>query len=211
MHRRDLLRATAIATAGALVAGCVGATERDDGPGNGSVAGDGSDGNGDGGGAVSDGGGGERDRTTTRAPTMTPPEAGTPYPGSNARSETVSTVPEVTPTTTTAAITMEQEPDAVVTIEGSTFEPRRLEIAPGQGVRWINRDSVDHAVETVQFHAAAESRRQGILVPAEGFNQIYQFGEARIYEYECSFHGASTGCGVVLVGDVSLDERLPCE
>ena len=138
---------------------------------------------------------------------MTPPEDGTTFPGPD---ETVSTVPEVTPTTTTAAITITDDPDAIVTIRNSTFEPRRLSIDPGEDVRWVNEDEVDHAVESVRFHETAAEWGYGTLVPAGEETRI-GFGDPGIYEYGCTLHGKATACGVVLVGEVSLEDRLPCE
>ena len=205
MDRRAFLRATASLTAGGLAAGCAERSERD--AGEGGSDGNGADGSGGSGGAGTDGGRDGGGSTSTRAPTMTPPEDGTTRPGPD---ETVSTVPPVTPTTTTAAVPITDDPDAVVTIRDSTFEPRRLSIDPGDEVRWVNGDGVDHAVESVRFHDSAVEWGHGTLVPAGEDTQM-GFDDPGIYEYGCSLHGAETGCGVVLVGDVSLEKRLPCK
>ena len=109
------------------------------------------------------------------------------------------------------------EPDTTATasedsidMTGSRFEPVRTSVDPGTTVTWRNRDGVDHTVTSAQFHDAAA---EWTVDERAGSDETvtYTFEEAGIYEYYCTIHGQETMCGVVLVGDVTLDATLPCE
>ncbi|MFB6353392.1 MAG: plastocyanin/azurin family copper-binding protein [Halobacteriales archaeon] len=108
--------------------------------------------------------------------------------------------PTASPTPTTTTVEM----------VNTTFDPERVAVTPGTTVEWVNRDGYGHDVTAAQFHevAAEWSFSQSV---AGGGSTTYTFEEPGVYEYYCSIHGRSQMCGVVLVGDVSLDRDLPCE
>lgn len=100
---------------------------------------------------------------------------------------------------------------ASVELKDTSFTPMRLSVEPGTTVTWTNRDGFTHDVQSAQFHdnAASWDFYSGEL--SQGATAEHTFESEGIYEYYCTIHGKSTMCGVVLVGDVSLDKRLPCE
>ncbi|MBX0324851.1 cupredoxin domain-containing protein [Halomicroarcula sp. F13] len=102
------------------------------------------------------------------------------------------------------------EADATVTAVDVTFDPIRLEVEPGTTVEWVNEDDFAHDVTSEQFHDAAADWDVAKDLPA-GATVSNTFDSEGIYEYYCTIHGQSNQCGVVLVGDVSLDASLPCE
>lgn len=102
----------------------------------------------------------------------------------------------------------------LVTAQNRSFTPTRLDVAVGTEVTWDNRDSgtyaSDHTVTSAQFHdVAADWDKDTRIEPNESTS--YTFDSEGIYEYYCTVHGQNAMCGVVLAGDVSLDEDLPCE
>lgn len=98
----------------------------------------------------------------------------------------------------------------VVRMADTAFDPIKASVAPGSTVEWVNEDAVRHDVTARNFHNAAVEWDFAATVRA-GERTSHTFEEAGIYEYYCSIHGEATMCGVVLVGDVSLDASLPCE
>lgn len=100
---------------------------------------------------------------------------------------------------------------ATVEMENTAFVPKRLSVEPGTTVEWVNRDGYAHDVQSAQFHdtAASWDHYSGDL--EQGDTTTFTFDSAGVYEYYCTIHGRSTMCGAVLVGDVSLDQSLPCE
>lgn len=92
----------------------------------------------------------------------------------------------------------------------TSFDPVRVSVAPGTAVEWVNRDGFQHDVTATQFHDAAASWNFSETVSGSD-STSYTFDEAGVYEYYCSIHGEGAMCGVVLVGDASLDSALPCE
>jgi plastocyanin len=109
-------------------------------------------------------------------------------------------------TTTTVA-----GPEDLVGISGSTFAPMRLSVEPGAEVTWRNDDAYSHTLSAGQFHDKAVDWSKNERISPNGGQAKHTFEEAGVYEYYCSIHGKSEMCGVVLVGDVSLDASLPCE
>lgn len=111
------------------------------------------------------------------------------------------------------ALTVEGAGGGTTTVEmaDTSFSPLRAAVEPGTTVEWVNRDPYGHDVVSGTFHAVAAtwSSRSGRLGPGE--TVTYTFEEPGVYEYYCSIHGRTAMCGAVLVGDVTLDERLPCE
>lgn len=113
--------------------------------------------------------------------------------------------PLVKPFSVTATAT------ATVEMENTAFVPNRLSIDPGTTVEWVNRDRFGHDVQSAQFHDTAASWDHYSGTLGEDDTTEYTFESAGVYEYYCTIHGENTMCGAVLVGDVSLDQSLPCE
>jgi len=113
-------------------------------------------------------------------------------------------------TTTTETSTSEPAESKTVALEGFAFNPVRAFVDPGTTVRWVNEDSAAHDVTSAQFHDAAESWdfSKGL---SGGASVSYTFESAGVYEYYCTIHGRSSMCGVIVVGDASLSDDLPCE
>ena len=125
--------------------------------------------------------------------------------------ETTTEQTETTPgETTTETSTSEPAESKTVALEGFAFNPVRAFVDPGTTVRWVNEDSAAHDVTSAQFHDAAESWdfSQGL---SGGASVSYTFESAGVYEYYCTIHGRSSMCGVIVVGDASLSDDLPCE
>lgn len=99
---------------------------------------------------------------------------------------------------------------ATIEMKDEAFDPIRKTVAPGTTVVWKNTGSADHVVESVQFHDAADQWQFRTQTLRPGDSAVYAFDQEGIYEYYCGLHGEGT-CGVILVGDVSLPESLPCE
>jgi plastocyanin len=102
-------------------------------------------------------------------------------------------------------------PTETVDIENTSFSPMRLSVEPGTTVEWTNADGYAHDVQSAQFHDKAESWDYYSEQFGQGETAEYTFQNEGVYEYYCTIHGQSTMCGAVLVGDVTLDQDLPCE
>ncbi|WP_323190356.1 plastocyanin/azurin family copper-binding protein [Halostella sp. PRR32] len=100
--------------------------------------------------------------------------------------------------------------DETVTITDESFDPVRLSAAEGATVEWVNETDEEHTVTSAEFHDDAESWDATLQLAPDG-NAAHSFDFEGIYEYYCSNHGRGTMCGLVLVGDVSEDEDMPCE
>lgn len=90
------------------------------------------------------------------------------------------------------------------------FDPVRTAVDPETTVVWKNVGTVDHALDSVQFHDVASDWQFRTQTLRPGDSAVYTFDDEGIYEYYCRLQGEDA-CGVVLVGDVSLSESLPCE
>lgn len=93
----------------------------------------------------------------------------------------------------------------------TAFDPVRLSVAPGTTVEWVNKDSFGHDVTSATFHDVATDWDMSAPLSGSGGTASHTFSDAGVYEYYCTIHGTDTMCGAVLVGDVSLDQDLPCE
>ena len=98
----------------------------------------------------------------------------------------------------------------VVEMRNTSFVPLRASVEPGTTVEWVNEDGFDHDVTAEQFHDTAVDWDFSEDLAA-GESTTHTFEEAGVYEYYCTIHGKGNMCGAVLVGDVSLDQSLPCE
>ena len=168
--------------------------------------------------------------STTAAPTSTNPAETTATGTSEPVGEGMTTTEEPTtegstttaePTTeastttaepTTEAPTATPEPTqpTTVALQGFAFDPVRASIDTGGTVRWVNEDAAGHDVTSAQFHDAAESWSFSETFSG-GASISHTFESPGVYEYYCTIHGRSSMCGVILVGEASLSNTLPCE
>lgn len=100
--------------------------------------------------------------------------------------------------------------DDSIDMVDTAFEPLKASVAPGTTVQWTNQDSFAHTITSAQFHDTAADWEFDTEIAA-GETASRTFDDSGIYEYYCTIHGRGTMCGAVLVGDVTLDEDLPCE
>lgn len=89
------------------------------------------------------------------------------------------------------------------------FDPVRTTVAPGTTVVWRHTRSTDHVVDSVQFHDAAEQWQFRTQSLGPDDSAVFAFDQGEIYEYYCGLQREET-CGVILIGDVSLHDPLPC-
>lgn len=101
-------------------------------------------------------------------------------------------------------------PRATVEMEDERFNPIRKDVQPETTVVWRNLGSASHVVDSVQFHGKADEWQFRTQTLRPGDSAVYAFDESGIYEYYCRLYGKEM-CGVILVGDVSLSDSLPCE
>lgn len=113
--------------------------------------------------------------------------------------------------TTEPSTTTSTEADETVDIRGFAYDPMRFSVSPGTTVEWTNYDSAPHDVVNDQFHDEATAWEFSSATLSQGDSTTHTFDSEGVYEYYCSIHGAESMCGVVLVGDVTLDQSLPCE
>ena len=97
-----------------------------------------------------------------------------------------------------------------VIVKNDEYDPMKAAIDPGQTMQWLSQETHEHTVTAAQFHDKAASWEFDEKLPAGGVIS-HTFEEAGVYEYYCTIHGEETMCGAVLVGDVTLEEPLPCE
>lgn len=95
---------------------------------------------------------------------------------------------------------------AIITIQGFTFSPETLEVAPGTTVRVVNRDSAQHsvtstpsdtsftpgAVNGVSFDTGEFTGERSFLVPTSA-------PSGTVVPYYCTAHGSSMGVGHIRV------------
>lgn len=99
---------------------------------------------------------------------------------------------------------------ATVEMQDEAFNPVRKAVASGTTVVWKNVGTAAHVVDSVQFHDVADEWQFRTQTLRPGDSAIYAFDQEGIYEYYCGLQGESM-CGVILVGDISLSDSLPCE
>lgn len=131
-------------------------------------------------------------------------------------SSTATETPTETATNTetpTATATATESTSKTVSVLNNYFSPVRISVPPGGKVVWSNEATgayTSHTVTSTRFHESA-TQWEFDAETASGDRVSYTFEKAGIYEYYCTFHGQSSMCGVVLVGDVSFEKTLPCE
>ncbi len=97
-----------------------------------------------------------------------------------------------------------------ITLQDTSFRPVRTAVEAGTTVTWTNNDSIGHDVTATQFtDAAAEWSFENSVGAGESVSHTFE--ESGQYEYYCTIHGESAMCGVVLVGEGSVEGSLPCE
>lgn len=75
--------------------------------------------------------------------------------------------------------------DVTVRAYDNAFEPREIEIAPGQAVRWEFEGPADHDVVAEDGSFVSELQRTG--------SYTHVFDEAGEFPYDCSIHPEMTG------------------
>lgn len=134
-------------------------------------------------------------------PTASPTESATETPTETATETETPTEPAT------------ESASKTVSVLNNYFSPIRISIPPGGEIVWSNEATgayTSHTVTSAKFHESATE--WGFDAETSGGGQVsHTFPEAGIYEYYCTLHGNASMCGVVLVGDVALEETLPCE
>jgi plastocyanin len=80
---------------------------------------------------------------------------------------------------------------ATIHIADGKFEPRKIDIAVGGSVTWINDDVASHNVKFLE----PSTFNSGIIKPAATWTQT--FASAGTYDYYCDFHNSMKGSVVV--------------
>jgi plastocyanin len=80
---------------------------------------------------------------------------------------------------------------ATIHIADGKFEPRKIDIAVGGSVTWINDDVASHNVKFLE----PSTFNSGIIKPAATWTQT--FTSAGTYDYYCDFHNSMKGSVVV--------------
>jgi len=94
---------------------------------------------------------------------------------------------------------------ATIEMSDDTFIPLRQSIDVGGSVTWTNNDDSMHEIVTDNTNEIEPTQVES------GDTFSHTFSEEGVYEYSDLNLGQETMCGVILVGDVTFDEDLPCE
>lgn len=97
-----------------------------------------------------------------------------------------------------------------IEMETDAFDPVRTTVAPDAEVVWNNVGSASHVIDGVRFHDEADDWQFRTRTIRPGDSAVYHLGSGGTYEYYCGLDGREM-CGVILVGEASLSESLPCE
>ena len=95
-----------------------------------------------------------------------------------------------------------------ISLEGLTFDPERIVVAPGTKITWTNEDSVQHTVTSGTkgtqgapgVSKGTSDKPDGTFDGAlddSGTTFTFTFEEPGTYEYFCRIHGGMTGVIVV--------------
>jgi plastocyanin len=100
-------------------------------------------------------------------------------------------------------------PDVVETNEvsmtGSQFDPRNIQVAAGATVTWSNEDSTAHTVTAASDNWTFDTEVSG------GGTAEFTFEDAGVYDVYCRFHGAADLSGMsmkIAVGDATITAPL---
>jgi plastocyanin len=103
--------------------------------------------------------------------------------------------------------------ETTVEIASAGNSPVRAAIAVGGTVTWRNTDAAainEHTVTSAQFDDRGADWEFDETLADRGDEVSHTFEEEGVYQYYDAEEGRGCRCGVVLVGDVSYDEPLPC-
>lgn len=86
-----------------------------------------------------------------------------------------------------AVVPSDEGVEAVVTVRAvdNTFEPREVEVAPGQAVQWLFEGTMEHDVVADDGSFVSELQKTG--------SYTHVFNEAGEFAYDCSIHPEMTG------------------
>ncbi|HET6315593.1 MAG TPA: plastocyanin/azurin family copper-binding protein [Chloroflexota bacterium] len=97
-----------------------------------------------------------------------------------------------------------QDADAVVDMQGISFLPKEIHVAPGATVLWTNSSPLGHTVTADD--GAFDS---GMVDPGATFSQV--FDAPGVYQYFCQPHGAAGLVGMsatIVVDDPSAEPAV---
>lgn len=102
-----------------------------------------------------------------------------------------------------------------VRVNSQGFVPRETGVEVGATVTWTNRAERKVGQEPVTvtaatFHDSAAEWPFDETLEEREQTASHTFEEPGVYEYYSKGDGKGSFCGVVLVGDASLDGSLPC-
>lgn len=92
-----------------------------------------------------------------------------------------------------------------VSMSGSQFDPRNIEVDAGATVTWTNDDGHPHTVTS-----ATDNWSKGTEV-AGGETTTHTFDDSGVYDVYCRFHGSADLSGMSMkvgVGDATIEEPL---
>lgn len=83
---------------------------------------------------------------------------------------------------------MTNQDELTINLQNLSFNPSRVKVSKGTKVTWINKDSVDHTVNTDIHPAHTYYLDQNSRTLSKGDNYSVTFNEAGIYLYHCTPH-----------------------
>jgi len=92
-----------------------------------------------------------------------------------------------------------------VSMTGSQFDPRNIQVAAGATVTWSNEDSTAHTVTAASDNWTFDTEVSG------GGTAEFTFEDAGVYDVYCRFHGAADLSGMsmkIAVGDATIAAPL---
>lgn len=103
--------------------------------------------------------------------------------------------------------------DPVISVSETGYNPRKLSVAVGTTVTWVNENSTmfaEHTVTSKPFLEESADWNFDEELPEEGDEVSYTFETEGLYTYVGTVKGEDCMCGLIAVGDVSYEEPLPC-
>lgn len=101
--------------------------------------------------------------------------------------------------------TTQSDSTTEVTIEDGVFVPTRVNIEPGDTVRWVNQHDRVHKISSVEGEQFTSSQ----IEPGEEFEHTFDNEGTTVYID--TIVGGSNMSGAVIVGDAESPEELPSE
>ncbi|MFB6359697.1 MAG: plastocyanin/azurin family copper-binding protein [Halobacteriales archaeon] len=100
-------------------------------------------------------------------------------------------------------------PDVVKTSEvsmtGSQFDPRNIQVTTGATVTWTNEDNTAHTVTAASENWSFDTEVSG------GGSAEFTFEDSGVYDVYCRFHGSADLTGMsmkIAVGDATIEAPL---